>query len=351
MKIFLLINTLKFGGAERQVVNDSLLLAEEGVEVAILYYEPGELVKAVGNNKVRLIQLSGTTFPARVWSIYQILKKEKPNYLFAHMFWAQKASPLPTLLTNTRLIFFEHGLGLWKRWYHILITKLASRFAEKIITVSRAKKKIKIEREGFSAKKIRVIPNSFNPANDSQNKVDRQNNVYIIGFAGRFNAVKQLDLLIDVAIILREKIDEFCFCLLGDGNTRKYLEEMVRKNDLEKYFELPGYVSNIQEHLKDFDAFVLPSKREDLSVALLEASAAGLPCVAFDVGGNKEIILDNKTGFIIKPFDVKRFAEKLILLRENDQLRQEMSKEAQEYINKEFSKGRRLEKIKEIINL
>ena len=350
MKIFLLINSLRFGGAERQVVNDSILLSEEGVEVTILYRDGGPLANSINKEQVRIIQLQGTSFPARVKHIYKILKKEKPDYLFAHMFWAQKASPLPAMLTNTPLIFFEHGLGLWKKWYHILITRLTSLFAMKIITVSHAKKKIKIQREGFSAQKILVIPNSFDPVNGSLNKSDKQNNLFSIGFAGRFNAVKQLELLIDVAIILSGKYNDFRFVLFGDGVIRKDLEEKIMQNKLESYFELPGYVSNIQQHLSDLDAFVLPSKREDLSLALIEASSAGLPCVAFDVGGNKEIILDHETGFIIKPYDVDGFAEKLTFLKENPQMRLKMGNNAQAYINRAFSKERQIESIKKLIH-
>ena len=351
MKIFLLINSLRFGGAERQVVNDSILLSEEGFEVAILYRDAGPLVDSVNNEKVRLIQLPGATFSGRVLSIYQILRKEKPDYLFAHMFWAQKASSLPAVLTNTRLVFFEHGLGLWKRWYHLLLTRVTSYFTEKIITVSHAKKEIKIHREGFSDKKIKVIPNSYNTVNGSPVKSDNKSNIFRIGFAGRFNAVKQLHLLIDVAMILRKKASDFRFVLLGDGGMREELEEKIRQNHLENYFELPGFVNNIQEHLAGFDAFVLPSKREDLSLALIEASSASLPCIAFDVGGNKEIILNGKTGFIIKPFDLKEFAEKLILLKEDENTRAKMGEEARYYIGKEFSKERRIERLKKVINI
>jgi len=351
LKIFLLINSLSFGGAERQVFNDSIMLAESGYEPTIIYKDTGKLKKLIKKEKINLVQLKGATFAVNMFALYRILKKEKPDYVFAHMFWAQKLSSLPSWLTNTRLIFFEHGLGLWKKWYHILITRIISFSAEKIITVSEAKKNIKINREGFSKNRILVIPNFIYPVDSSSLKYEGNNgrSTIKIGFTGRFNKVKQLHLLVDIATMLRNEKKEFCFILLGDGDTRNELEEKIRKNHLEKNFDFMGYVNNPQEYMANFDAFVLPSKREDLSVALLEASSASLPCIAFDVGGNKEIIQNNKTGFIIEPFNIKDFASKLIWLMENQSKAQNMGLMAKKYVENEFSKDKRLERLKKII--
>ena len=61
---------------------------------------------------------------------------------------------------------------------------------------------------------------------------------------------------------------------------------------------LPGFRTDIPRVLREMDIFALPSISEGLSIALLEAMAAGLPCVVMDVGGNAEAVVDGETGFV-----------------------------------------------------
>ena len=349
MKIYLIINSLIFGGAERQVIIDSILLSKAGYEVAIIYKDDGPLIESVKNKDVRFIHLTEKTFLGITRRLFNILQRDKPDYLFAHMFWAQKISSLPAIFTKTNLIFFEHGLGLWKRRYHIFITHLISFWAKKIITVSYAKKQIKIEREGFSNEKILVIPNSFYPVNKTNLKILPKEDVFKIAYAGRFNSVKQLHLLVDIAAIILKRTRKFCFILLGDGPIKEELKAIISNKRVEEHFMLLGYVVNPQEYLINCDAFVLPSRSEDLSMALIEAASAGLPCVAFDVGGNKEIIRNNEMGFIIEPFNIQVFADKLIWLIENDSIAKKMGQRARRYANEEYCVQKRLENLNKII--
>jgi glycosyltransferase involved in cell wall biosynthesis len=350
MKIFFLVSTLNFGGAERQILTDATLLKNAGYNIAIIYRDSGPLIKSFQDEKIRLIKISGNSFPLRSIQLYKLLRNENPDYIFAHMYWAQKLSSLPAFMNKTKLIFFEHGLGLWKKWYHIFITRLSSLFAKKIITVSNAKKNIKIQMEGFSEKKLRVIPNSFNFNCHNHNKIITGKKQFLIGFAGRFSAIKQLTLLLDIAFILNKKRTNFKFILLGDGDEKDKLEKSIQNNNLSHLFELPGYVNNLEDYLTSFDVFILPSRLEDLSVALLEASSVGLPCIAFDVGGNKEIIQHNYTGYIIKPFDINEFVKKLEILMDNREISYELGQNAKEFVNKNFNNKKRLKNLQDIIN-
>ena len=94
---------------------------------------------------------------------------------------------------------------------------------------------------------------------------------------------------------------------------------------------------------------MLPSRTEDLSVALLEAGYAGLPMVVFDVGGNSDIVVNNKTGYLIKPFNLDEFADKLEILIKQPELRNKIGNQAHEFIKSNFTEGHRLKRLIEMM--
>jgi glycosyltransferase involved in cell wall biosynthesis len=94
--------------------------------------------------------------------------------------------------------------------------------------------------------------------------------------------------------------------------------------------------------------FVLPSRIEGFSVALLEAEASGIPAIAFDVGGNAEIIKNNITGFLLPDLNIDILVEKIIYLYENPQKRKEMGNEARNYIKSNFSNELRIKKLEKL---
>jgi glycosyltransferase involved in cell wall biosynthesis len=83
---------------------------------------------------------------------------------------------------------------------------------------------------------------------------------------------------------------------------------MVQELGLEGRFSFDGSVSDLQTYLADADIFILPSRSEGFSNAIVEAMAAGLPVIATDVGGNAEAVQDGVTGTIVPPEDVNAMA-------------------------------------------
>ncbi len=352
MKILILINSLNPGGAERQVVTDVNLLSRSGHDITLVFQKSGPLKKQLSNN-IELYSLNSHSSIRSSLLFFRFLRKNTFDYVIAHMFWAHKVSALPSGLTGTKLILMEHGLGLWRKWYHIAIVQLISKIAQKIVCVSEAKRIIKIERENIPVKKLLVMPNSFNQMEVELLKKDKSpfpDDKFIIGFAGRFNAVKQIPLLIDLAIRLKTKTSAFLFVLLGEGNEMKNVKQLIQVNDLHKFFYLPGYIEKPLSMIQHLNAFILPSKREDLSVALIEAGVVGLPLIAFDVGGNAEIIDHDKGGFVIPPFDIELLKNKILYLIKNPEQAVKMGSYNKERILEKFSEEKRLNNLNSLFH-
>ena len=113
------------------------------------------------------------------------------------------------------------------------------------------------------------------------------------------------------------------YIIAGKGDKEMYLMELAKK--LNVNLHLLGYRTDVVELLNTADIYAFPSYREGLSVALMEALAAGLPCVVSEIRGNVDLIKNEKGGFLCKPDDVNAFYNGIKKLS-NKQMRLDMGK-------------------------
>ncbi len=136
-----------------------------------------------------------------------------------------------------------------------------------------------------------------------------------------------MEYLIKAIEIIQKENENIFLTLVGDGNQRNVLEEMVKKLHLEKKVIFRGIIQNTQipECLIHSDVFVLPSLSEGFPNVILEAMAAGLPIVATNVGGLAEIIKDGENGYLVEPKNPDQLAQKLLAILQNNDIRTRMS--------------------------
>ena len=349
MKLLIIIDSLNFGGAEKQAVTDANLLQNNGFEVSFLYSIDG-LLKSSLHKDIKTFKLKTNNQLLAPFYLYSYLVSNKFDIIHSHMFWAEKVSSIPAFLTNHPLVFNEHGLGKWRKWYHSIIMRLVSVFANKVACSCNLNCEVRIEKGEVPKRKLITLYNSFESTIDPELVKNKKNNK-IIGFVGRFHDVKQLDHFIKIAELLTlASITDFKILLVGDGEIRRELESQVLHKNLSSYFIFAGFQSDTSEYFKQISLFILPSRIEALSVALIEAQAYGIPSLAYDVGGNKEIIISGETGFIIEKNNVEELFEKICLLFENDILWTKFSKNAFQNAHAKFSNQNRLRNLTDIYN-
>ncbi len=110
---------------------------------------------------------------------------------------------------------------------------------------------------------------------------------------------KDLRTLIEAAALL----PDVHFRIIGEGSERPALEDAIRSAGLTDRVELLGFRSDVGPYLRSATLFALTSRFEGLPVAVLEAMAAGLPVVATDVDGTRDVVVDGETGFLVRPRD------------------------------------------------
>ena len=147
---------------------------------------------------------------------------------------------------------------------------------------------------------------------------------------GRYDFDKGNDLLLKVWSKVELKMKDWGLDVYGNGNREPY-QELIEKLGIDQSrCRLHGPVSDVKAEYLNSSIFVLPSRYEGFGLVLIEAMACGVPVVSFDCeNGPRSIITDGEDGFLIPTFDIDAFAEKIILLMQDENLRRLMGEKAQ----------------------
>lgn len=115
-----------------------------------------------------------------------------------------------------------------------------------------------------------------------RNRLEIGDNTFVVGHVGRFSYQKNHSFLIKVFNDFRNEIKDSCLLLVGDGELLADVQEQIKRLNLEKRVVIVGNVNNPEDYYQAMDLFLFPSFFEGLGYVMLEAQAAGLPCIASD---------------------------------------------------------------------
>ncbi len=188
----------------------------------------------------------------------------------------------------------------------------------------------------MGAKKVILIHNGIDAEVFERRQVRQSTSIVTITFVGRLVHGKGVqDLIIAFPEINKES--KARLLIIGDGSYRPELERLAQSIDKEKILFLGQKTQReIADILNNSDIFVNPSYSEGLPTSVLEAGAAGLPIVATDVGGTREIIEDGKSGFLVSPADTRALTEKVCQLIKDEQLREDFGRNIKQFVKQTF---------------
>lgn len=258
---------------------------------------------------------------------------------------------------GTKVIYTAHGFHFYKgapviNWLIFFpIEKICSKMTDVLITIN--KEDYFFAKKHMSAKQIEYIPgvgvetNKFYLKDDFQTKkkiFGLKNDDIVILSVGELNKNKNHQVIIRA--ISKLKNANIHYFIAGKGNQEEYLKKQA--DELHVNLHLLGYRTDIIELLNMADIFVFPSFREGLSVALMEAMSAGLPCIVSDIRGNTDLI-DSKGGFLCRPNNADDFS---LAIKEllNEEKRKCFGKHNR-VVMKQFDVQCVMEKISKIYNI
>lgn len=249
-----------------------------------------------------------------VWKIFRKLLKEKwkPDIIHAHLYWAGVAGVLLGRMYKIPVIITEHHSGFPRHLLGrraLVEAKFALRRAKIILAVSGF---LKRSIESYDIKnRFEIVPNVvdtdlFHP--DEQIRKDA--NVKRILLVALLSPIKGLPNIFEAISNLRQKREDFCLDIIGDGPNRKEYEELTFRLGINDKVHFHGLKSKqeVAQFMRESCFFVLPSLMETFGVVLIEALASGIPVIAGNIGGQKEIVTKD-VGLLTEPHEVSSLAD------------------------------------------
>ncbi len=261
--------------------------------------------------------------PRMLFKLVRILRDHHADVLHCHNHKAGFYGAVASLLTRIPVLLAQfHGLQRARNNRRRLANLIVFRRASKIIAVAKAVKD-DIIRSNWRVprRKVMILENSvdydrFARVNisgaEAKRLLDVPPEALVFGTIGRLVPTKGLSYLIDAFFRVREQLATAHLVLLGDGYCRESLEKQAAQSPHAGAIHFLGRREGVERLLQGMDIFVLSSVAEGMPRVVLEAMAAGVPCVATNVGGIPDIILDNRTGFLVPPQDSEALAKAML---------------------------------------
>jgi len=284
-----------------------------------------------------------------LFRLVKILKEHKVDVLHCHAHKATVYGAMAAALAGTPVVLAHvHGLGRSRNLRRKLTNLLLFRRVDRIICVANSVKEDVLRSNWcLPAGKVTVLENSVDYerfANVSVSKADAKQmlgmpaDAFVFGTVGRLAPTKGLSYLMEAFGKVKKHKPSAHLVLLGDGPCRADLEQQASGISCQDSVHFLGHKSNIEQLMRGIDVFVLSSVAEGMPRAILEVTAAGVPCIATTVGGIPEVLDAPGTGRLVPPADANALAEAMITLaRAPEPELQALIERARERIRTKFS--------------
>jgi len=242
-------------------------------------------------------------------------------------------------LSNKKSIFNQRGFR------DIISTEI-----DRFIANSHAVKQSWAGEWGIEEDKIHVIHNAVHDIKEDVsaaivNQIKERNNTVKVACIGRINDEKGQEFLLETLLRNRNILNEATFFFIGDGPLTGKLKSKTKSQGLKEEIRFLGNVPNARNYLPLFDMTILPSRCEPFGNVILESMQAGVPVIATDCCGPKEIITDGHDGILVPYGDHSRLLDAIQMLKNDKKLGSFISNNAMITFNDRFSKQEFMRKL------
>jgi glycosyltransferase involved in cell wall biosynthesis len=211
-------------------------------------------------------------------------------------------------MSTAKLIWSRRDMGILRTTKHLIGYRLMATLPDAVVAVSEQVRQHCIEVDHVDPNRVFTIYNGLDLSNWPElPRSIKPSGGPLVTTLGNIRRVKGHDIFIRAAAQIIEQYPRVQFSIAGDVLEPEYfaeLQALVRDLSLSDNFHFVGGITNSSEHLASADIFVLPSRSEGFSNAIIEAMAASLPVVATNVGGNAEAVMEGTNGILVPSEDV-----------------------------------------------
>ena len=335
-----------FRGGEQQLLWLAVGLKNRGIKTAVACIKD-ELYLRCLENGIETIKLGKN----RLKNIFEVARIGKNfDIVHAHASHAHTICSLSKVFNKKPLVYTRRVDYKPK---NDPITKSKYRNTDKIACVARYVCEVLNHTVGIDD--FEIIHSATNPLLERSVDLEKVkaireqfNHLTIIGTATALTEQKNIPNLISAAEIIIKKRKDVVFLVVGEGRLRGKLENSVRRKGLEDRFRFMGFKKDIENYIKAFDLFVLPSDYEGLSGAVLNAMLLKVPVVSTNAGGLSEVVFDMETGLLVERNRSKDLAEAIETVLEDENLRKKITENAYKLVKENFSVDKMVEKYVEL---
>jgi glycosyltransferase involved in cell wall biosynthesis len=343
------------GGVYVYLRNFLELWKEVNIEVFVACPPRGPLYEYLINNDIghygiemkREINLFSDLKAA--FQIHQLLKEVHFDIIHLHSSKAGFVGRIVGAVNKKKCIYTPHGWAFnipgWKRNLYIVLEKSVAFMTHKIVAISKFEMDVAIKNNVCKKGKIVLIYNGIPMFKEIPSNLIRQKYLIaqgktIIAMAARITGAKSPRTFIDAAYYIFQKNSNVFFLLIGDGEDRLEIENLISLYKMDDVIKVTGWVENVHDYIYGIDIGVLTSNWEGFGLALLDYMIERKPIVASNVGGIPEIVVNNENGFLFRKGDYIELAEKLLILIEDKKRARLMGQKGFQILKKKFNMDR-----------
>jgi L-malate glycosyltransferase len=350
-----LISGDAWGGAEAQVTTLVRALSKRrDIDLCAILLNEGRVA-----DELRACAIDLKVIPERRNSFWKIVSQARAflrgrdiQVLHAHRY---KENLIGALLAlgepGMCLVKTQHGrpetltgfAGVKQRLAHAVDRATMRRATDKVISVS--SQLTGYLKQYVSSERVAVIPNGIDLAEvkcdlspaEAKERIAISQDAPVVGFVGRIERVKRLDLFVQTAAQIRTQLPRTKFVVAGNGREEMTLRQLVANEGLDTSFILLGHRQDTCELLRAMDLLLLTSDHEGLPMVVLEAMALGTVVVAHEVGGIPEIVTDRQTGLLFNDRSPSAIARLCVSTLQNARLRESLARAARKVIESQYA--------------
>jgi len=347
-RVLQIIDTLALGGAERVAINIANALAQRGAKSFLCATRDGGPLEKELNDEVALLKLERkSTFDiSAIIRLRRFISANQISIIHAHSSSLFIAAIVKFLSPSVKLVWHDHYGNQHAVLRNPLPYRIALRFVDRVIAVNRMLKDWIADSCGVREDKVRYIPN-FAVLKDSRNasavylELPGKNGHRVAAVANLRRQKDHITLIKAFGNVIASDPNAHLL-LIGDTPDKELFDEvrtLISEKGLEGNASILGRREDVGAILARCDIGVISSLSEGLPLALLEYGFAGLAVVSTDVGQCREVLVDGEVGRLVPSGNVEKLGEAIAELLENPDLREELGRQYQIHIQKNYSEA------------
>lgn len=365
MRILHIIPTLDRGGAEKQLALLAAGLPRDEFDVHVACLTRGGPREAELRDAGIPVTIIGKRFkfdPSAYGRLLSHVRAVQPDIVHTWLFAANAYGRRAAIAAGVKTIIAgERSVDPWKQWWHWLIDRRLARRTDRIVTNSTGVRDF-YAAHGIASDKFTIIPNgievaSANTVSDSARaqlraellrELNLPSDARLIVAVGRLWPQKNYKHLLWAMCVLKEIRRDMHLLVVGEGPQRWRLERFRRQVQIEEHVHLLGERSDVPRLLAAAEIFASASQYEGQPNAMMEAMAAGLPVVASDIAGHRDLVVPEATGYLLPPGDRVGIARWMNVLLDDRALAMKLGVAGRARMQNEFSNATMINRYAEL---